>query len=302
MKIYNFHKFEQSLKALGFSTKNVGEQYHIFRLEDKKDPNEPIHTPATRYCFFDITLFTQVDFNFQYASQSFHVLNNTLQINAPNQVLKVDFEPEDATPKGYTLLFKEEFLSANIDNRQFLKEFPFFSFTSLNNVIRITSEEVRALTNIFESILYEQQYQLLYNQQAIQGYIFALLYQVKRIWKRETQTNKIDAPCRNALIVSNFEKLIREHLDVKFQINDFAEIMNLTPKHLSTIIKSVTGQSPKAFFNNLLIIKAKNLLRHTDLSISEVAYMLGFEDPSYFSKFFKKATRRQPRAFRQQGK
>ena len=299
MSILNLQRFEEALKILDFPVTNHSDQYYIYRIEDVNDSDKPINTPSFRQFFVDITLFIQVNFDFMYSHLDIPIDGNTLQICAPKQVLKVNYEPDPSiTLKGYTLYLREEFLLVNFENSSFLKEFPFLSYSNLNNVVKLTNAEVNELSNLYECILYEQSNNFSYSHQVVRAYALALLYRVKRIWKRDLEKGGTLHANPNSFLISRLDNLMRENLDAKLQISNFADMMNIDPKRLAAITRQETGKTPKLLFDSLLVIEAKTLLRNTNLSISEIGYQLGFEDTSYFSKFFKRLTSVRPSQFR----
>jgi AraC family transcriptional regulator, transcriptional activator of pobA len=77
-----------------------------------------------------------------------------------------------------------------------------------------------------------------------------------------------------------------------------SEKLNVTPNYLSDMLRSITGQTTQQHIHNRLIDKAKELLTTTHLSVSEIAYQLGFEYPQSFNKLFKKKTNQSPLEFR----
>ena len=81
-------------------------------------------------------------------------------------------------------------------------------------------------------------------------------------------------------------------------VNFIAESLNLSPNYLSNLLKTLTGQSTQQHIQNKLIEKAKEKLSTTELSVSEIAYELGFEYPQTFGNLFKKKTKLSPLEFR----
>ena len=79
---------------------------------------------------------------------------------------------------------------------------------------------------------------------------------------------------------------------------EYAELLNITPKHLTRSIKQSTGNTPMDFIQKMLILEAKVLLKETNHSVSEIAYQLSFEDTAYFNRFFKQHTGIAPASFR----
>ncbi len=84
----------------------------------------------------------------------------------------------------------------------------------------------------------------------------------------------------------------------RLSVREYAEAMGISESHLNNIMKSMTGYTPARLIHNETILEAKRLLIHSDLTVSEVGYHLNFEDPSYFSRFFKRETGLNPKQFR----
>lgn len=96
-----------------------------------------------------------------------------------------------------------------------------------------------------------------------------------------------------------FEELLEEHHLSHLGVAGYADLLAVTPTHLSRVMRQTTGQSASAAIEARLIREARRNLAFSNLTVSEVGYQLGFGDPTYFSRVFKRATGQSPRAFRQ---
>ena len=92
----------------------------------------------------------------------------------------------------------------------------------------------------------------------------------------------------------NFRKLIEENYCRMHTVKDYAALLNVSSKTLTLYVNECSKYSPLELINNRIILEAKRLLRYSVLSVKEIAFRLGFEDPSYFAKFFKRLVKQSP--------
>lgn len=96
----------------------------------------------------------------------------------------------------------------------------------------------------------------------------------------------------------NFRKLIEENYCRLHTVKDYASLLNVSSKTLTLYVNECSKYSPLELINNRIILEAKRLLRYSVLSVKEIAFRLGFEDPSYFAKFFKRLVKQSPADYR----
>ena len=102
---------------------------------------------------------------------------------------------------------------------------------------------------------------------------------------------------------SEFRKVIdNEQIEGKLQVQYLAEQLHLHPNYLNSVIKSKTGKTVNDWISNQTMIVSKDYLLNTSYSSKEIAYKLGFSEPTHFSRFFKKNTLLSPVAFRKSNK
>jgi AraC-like DNA-binding protein len=100
------------------------------------------------------------------------------------------------------------------------------------------------------------------------------------------------------VLTSQYTKLITEHFHSVHSVSEYARMLNVSPEHLNRLVKSQSGVTAHDWIAHILLREAKALLMYTASSVSEITYRLGFHDPSYFTKFFKKHTGATPLHFR----
>ncbi len=105
--------------------------------------------------------------------------------------------------------------------------------------------------------------------------------------------------CRQLEIVLAFRRLLADHLATSRQPSYYASLLNISAVYLNEVVKAVTGMNVTLYIKNQVVLQAKRLLVHTDLTVKEISYRLGIEDHAYFSRLFLQATGVSPTAFRQ---
>lgn len=112
---------------------------------------------------------------------------------------------------------------------------------------------------------------------------------------------QMKAPERRAVMIEQtFHQLLQQHYQAWKQPAQYADALAITVSHLNDVIKTITGLSPSTLIQERSILEAKRLLYYTQLSVKEIGYEVGYQEPVYFNKLFRKRTGQTPLAFRQQ--
>lgn len=115
----------------------------------------------------------------------------------------------------------------------------------------------------------------------------------RRLAEAGAATEQPEQPLQRRL-----EALIEQHFRDHWGVGDYANALAVSPTHLSRVLRQATGQPASAMIEERLVREARRNLAYSNLSVSEIAYQLGFSDPAYFSRVFSRATGLSPRAFR----
>jgi AraC family transcriptional regulator, transcriptional activator of pobA len=126
--------------------------------------------------------------------------------------------------------------------------------------------------------------------------LFTILLEIKQHY--QAKTYKTISP--SIYLTDRFKELITGNYKTNQSVADYATILNVTPNHLAKSVKAVTGKPPTQWIDELIVLEAKVLLYQSHLTISDISYELGIDDPSYFGRMFKKYTRLTPTDFRKQ--
>lgn len=220
-----------------------------------------------------------------------------LVYTSPNQIFELNHNPST----GYLLLIHPDFLLSYPLAKK-IKQFGFFGY-SANEALHISNKEKETIISIFKIIDDELQSRIDdFSQDVIISQIELLLNYSNRFYKRQFITRKVvnkDLLQKLEVIVDNAfnsEKSVKQRIPT---VQFLASQLNISPSYLSDLLRSLIGQSTQQYIHSKLIEKAKEKLSTTNLTVSEIAYELGFEHSQSFSKLFKTKTNQSPLEFRQ---
>lgn len=220
-----------------------------------------------------------------------------------NPHIPYSWETISRTYKGYTVLFSEDFLKLS-DRSESLQQSPFFKIGG-TPVLKINEQQREFLNTIFQKMIEEQATDYTYKDDLIRNYINLIVHEALKLQPSENYDKHKNASSR---ITSVFLELLErqfpiESTDRPLQLKtaqDYAKSLAVHVNHLNRAVKETTGKSTTTHIAERIVTEAKALLQHTDLTIAEIAYALGFEYPTYFNNYFKRLTGTVPTALRAQ--
>jgi AraC-like DNA-binding protein len=250
------------------------------------------YKPPFRKDFYFIALVTNAgDTKITYDNTNVTKLNSFLVFQSPG--LLYSFY-RDNTAKGYLIYFKKDCLS--FFRPDFEKEFPFFNILH-THFFKLNQSKFHEFEPHFEEVFvaYESSKD---NQHKIASIkLLALLYQLKEFTTAFNQWEEgFTSP--QQILLQKFIQLVNNYYIDKRTIEEYAELLFVTPNHLSQSVKEASGKNALSFITDRLMTEAKSLIQFTNYDIAEIAYQLNFSDPANFGKFFKKHTELTPVEFR----
>mgnify|MGYP002778534170 CR=1 FL=1 len=273
--------------------------FHIFRADEAWEGGLLKKMSLYRNGFYEIDL-TVGDEHIEcaVAGSLYRPRGNYLLFVSPHLVQSYEFFGAVPDTRCYMLYFKPEFLGT-----MFLSQgFPFLE-PRPQPVYPLSDARVPLFEDLFDKMLHEYRSNAAGGLEIIRAYLQILLHQSMRL-HNETQSVEIIAEpsvSRAVEITRRFKALLQDNSaqgrDLSLQ--DYAERLNVTPKHLSESVKETLGQTATDLIQEKRLLEAKALLAQTDLSAAEIAWRLAFEDPSNFNRFFKRHIGLTPMAFRQ---
>lgn len=250
--------------------------------------------------FYKISYKPKLGGRLKYGQSYYDFDEGGLLFAAPNQIIGHDEDLSSSVCSLYTLLIHPDFLLSYPIAKK-IKSYGFFSY-SANEALHLSEKEKKTIITIFKSIEEELNSRIDdFSQDVIITQIELLLNYSNRFYKRQFITRKV----LNNGLLQKLEELLEEYFNDKVTmlkglptVQYLSDHLNVSPSYLSDLLRSLTGQNAQQHIHQKLIEKAKEKLSGTNLSVSEVAYELGFEHSQSFNKLFKAKTKVSPLAFR----
>lgn len=251
--------------------------------------------------FYSISLKRDSGTKIKYGQQEYDFDEGLMFFLAPGQVFKIEVEQSSAQKRsGWMLLIHPDFLW-NTSLAKGIKRYEYFGY-SVNEALFLSEKEEATITSIIQNIQQEYHANIdRFSQDIIIAQIELLLTYSERFYQRQFITRKIT----NHAILDRLEDLLTNYFNSDDlvekglpTVQSIAEALGVSPNYLSGLLKVLTGQSAQQRIHDKLIETAKEKLSTTDLSVTEIAYELGFRHPQSFSKLFKAKTNLSPSEFR----
>ncbi|MFD1140336.1 AraC family transcriptional regulator [Larkinella insperata] len=214
----------------------------------------------------------------------------TFYFTIPHQVhLKEEVGPM----YGTLVAFTEEFLA--LDDNRLLKKLPIIQNPYNGHELLLSARDIAFVEETLAKMTAEYQYPADWQHEMASAHLRVLLIYLSRLYTEQfTQAQQqVDRQ-----LVKRFQSLVEARFKELHQVADYADLLHLSAGHLSETIKQQSGKTAIELIHERLVLEAKRLLFHTDHSVKEITARLGFEDASYFNRFFKRLTTRTPVEYR----
>ena len=259
-----------------------------------------------RHSFYCITLFLQGDIQLNAGFWKTNLTRPALYFKTPSQI--VSWTKPERWLQEYFIVFTDNFLQNNPVLANIIYDLPFFH---LEKAIpfEIDEEEVELLTGIYRLVLREYRSSNPDKFALIASYVHTLLLHVRRLYNKYSKTDKKltdHISDSEGLLLAKFRRLIRKSIsdgdfnEYRKPLQHFAKQLSTHPNHLNAVIKRKKQKTAIAFLHEEICLEAQSLLNQTEQSIKQIAFTLGFSDPSHFNNFFKKQTGKTPASYRKE--
>lgn len=257
-----------------------------FQFSDKV-PGSLVSYPH-RHSFYEVLYVTGGNGTHFIDFHAHPIEPNTFYFITPRQVHY--WETAGQAIEGEIFLFTEDFLLLAPADFMVLHELSFFHNADENSALHLNQTEHESTAPLIDAISSEYQTLIYRSESVLRAYLHILLVQIQRICAEQTRRTKNSQDTAAQRLVRRFRQLVTHHFQEEQAVSFYADRLGITVTHLINNVKSVTGQTPGRIIRQETVIEAKRLFAYTDMTAAEVGLRLGFDDPSYFSRFFQRET------------
>ena len=283
----------QLLALKDFKKIDLDEQFYTNTIPQHLQANHKRIEKPHKHNFYAVFLFTngygthEIDFN------KYEIKPGTIFFLYPGQTHGWELSDDI---NGYLFFHSEEFYEMNY-LRNSIKDYPFFESNITQKCIYLNQQQKIYIEALFKNIYEENLEQHWKKKQLIISYLTQLYIHLNRYIENHSSVNFTELRHYQTLF-SKFEKLVDKHFIILKKASQYADLMNITPKHLNRIVKSISDKTTTDVITDRIILEAKRQLLYTNDSLTEIANSLGYDDYTYFSKNFKKNVSIKPSDFR----
>ena len=272
----------------------------VVRYDQITNPDSEAGALGVMFDFYFISLKKGFCNKLHYGQQTYDFDEGLLYFMAPNQLLKGGGPSDQDDLSGWILMIHPDLLWGSALGKN-IDKYDYFGY-AVNEALFLSDKEEITVNGIIQNIQTEYESNIdRFSQHIIISHLETLLNYAERFYGRQFLTRKKSSH----QVLDRLESLLKNYLSGDQlmleglpTVQYISGALNISPSYLRGLLKTLTGLSTQQYIHEKLIERAKERLSSTDLSISEIAYQLGFEHPQSFSKLFKSKTRQSPQEFR----
>jgi len=217
--------------------------------------------------------------------QEYEMKTDDIFFVSPGQVHQV---MHSAKPQGWVILFSCDFLSKNYVSENFIYNLNLFSDIGSSPPIHIKPHTAFKLNEIAHQIYEVFQSNDDYKNEKIGAYLKLFLIECAPYAHHPEEEENTQLLQAGGQLVKEFKFLLEQHFNDWHKVSDYANHLNISPDYLNNVVSASIGSNVKELIQKRIALEAKRLGLHTEFSNKEIAFKVGFNDPSHFSRFFKK--------------
>jgi AraC family transcriptional activator of pobA len=267
-------------------------QFEIYDLNEYRKRSGEKPAIAHSHSYYQIIWFFEDGGTHYIDFESYPIEKNMIFFIAKDRIHAFD---DNLNVNGWLIHFNESFFT-HTDVDIFLK---YNIFNSQENPRYVIDETTAEAASLYMKLMLRElsnRHQFGY-EDSIRFSLKALMINLERV-HQNNQHKQLTFNSHYELQFAKYKELIEENYSKSFSVSDYAGLLNISSKTLNTITKKVVEKSASQLISDRIILQAKRLLKFTPLQIGEIAFRIGFEDPSYFVKYFKRHVESSPNNYR----
>lgn len=251
--------------------------------------NDSFYTDYIKVLYLPVGYELTVDFT------HYNIRKPSLFFINSNQFMRLDKAGEE---QGYFMYYNRDFYCVQIHDAEVACDGLLFNNIYQVPVTELSPKENTIILSLYEQILEEFELQASTQEEMLRIYLKQIIIRATRLWK-EQQLGKLNSePNQEIEFFRDFSRLVEIHFRKKHSVSDYADMLGVAAKTLSNKFKRHDLPQPNEVIKDRIVLEAKRLLNYTGLSVKQIAYDLGYEDPAYFNRLFTNKAGSSPAVFR----
>ena len=264
--------------------------FRIHRIDNKTNRKKTEFLVPHRKDYYFFAFVKQGNSRHWIDMKPYTLKPDTFYFTTPHQVhLKEETRPFTGIGFSFSREFPE--LEGNIVKALSIIQNPYNG-----HELQLNSEDLTFVEDILDKTIAEYRGVADWQNSMISAYMRVLLIYLSRLYNEQFSEEETES---SRALLKKFTKHIEESFSQCHEVSDYAALMNLSAGHLSELVKEQSGKPAISHIHERISLEAKRLLFHTEQSVKEIAFSLGFEDASYFNRFFKRINSQTPLQYRQ---
>jgi AraC-like DNA-binding protein len=275
--------------------------FHVYEVKGKTIQNmEYPHSTQQphRHSYYEICIFINGAGQHMIDFKTFSIQSHSIHFLTPGQVHLISREEEY---HGFLVVFSREFYSLGLQDEDLLMTLPFFNNNTADPVLNLDKEEFVEILDIIDHLRRDYKRDSEIREDVLRSYLHIMLLKCRYFFNRNYYDKTVISD-PSFIKVNNFRKAVEQHFRELHFVKDYADRLHESPVHLNKLVKNITGENAGECIIQRIVLEAKRLLIYTDLSNKEIAFKMNYDDPSYFSRLFRKKVGMSPSDFRIQMK
>lgn len=249
--------------------------------------------------YYDITFITEGSGTFTIDNRKYEAAPRDVFFSKPGEVRNWDTEN---IVNGYALIFEDEFLSSFFKDSLFVQHLSFFNPEKISIKLPLPDEAYERLLQLLQNIKEEIDAFKQNDEHVLRALLYEALMLLNRMYLKLMDGEDTDNKDNSNLYIGRFIKLVNRNLKEQHSVRFYADELCITPNYLNEIVTVAMGINAKRYIQNKVMDEAKRLLAYTDLSVSDIAFELGYSTVSYFIRSFRQLTQKTPLIYREEQK